>query len=314
MVQPSITQIAAALALIVLTSGQQAHARVLEVGPGKPYKLPSEAINDAKDGDRVLIAGGEYFDCASVKANDLVIEGGAPDGGAVITDKACGGKGLLITVGNNITVRNITLTRSRVPDGNGAGIRAEGAKLTVEKVKFINNQNGILGGFKGATITIKDSEFVKNGTCANSGGCAHGIYIGDVDLLHIENSKFSETKEGHHIKSRAERTEVIGCQISDGDTGTASYLIQIPNGGSVVVRDTTLEKGPKAENHSAAIIIGDEGVTHPTREIVVENTTFRNSGSYNTVFVKNLTATEAVLKNNKVSGSAKVLDGDGSVK
>ena len=41
----------------------------------------------------------------------------------VITDKACQGKALFVTVGEGITVRNLTLTRARVPDGNGAGIR-----------------------------------------------------------------------------------------------------------------------------------------------------------------------------------------------
>jgi pectate lyase len=291
-----------------------AEARVLEVGSDKPYKLPSEAIKDAKDGDDIRISAGEYFDCANITANDLIIEGVGPNASAVITDKACGGKALLITAGNNITVRNLTLTRARVPDGNGAGIRAEGNKLTVENVKFLNNQNGLLGSIKGSTIIIRDSEFLQNGTCVNMSGCAHGIYAGgELDLLHIENSKFFETKEGHHIKSRALRTEVIGCDIRDGSEGTSSYLVEIPNGGTVIIRDSTLEKGPKAQNHSSAISIGAEGVTHPSREITIENITFKNDGNYNTVFVKNLTATEAVLKHNKISGPAKALDGDGSV-
>jgi hypothetical protein len=299
------------ISALALACSERAFAGTLEVGADKTYKFPSDAIKAAKNGDKILIARGEYFDCAVVTADDLVIEGTGADGSSVMTDKACGGKALLVTTGNNITIRNLTLTRVRVPDGNGAGIRAEGVGLTVEHVKFINDQSGILGGR--GTMTIRDSEFQRNGGCANAAGCAHGIYANELDLLHIERTKFADTREGHHIKSRALRTEIIGCDIRDGETGTASYLIDIPNGGSLIVRDSTMEKGPKAENHSAAIVIGAEGVTHPTREIIIENNTFRNAGSYPTAFVKNLTATEAVVKHNTISGTVQALEGDGAV-
>ena len=45
-------------------------ARTLEVGETREFKLPSEAIRAARDGDRVVIDPGEYFDCAVVSAND----------------------------------------------------------------------------------------------------------------------------------------------------------------------------------------------------------------------------------------------------
>ncbi len=289
-----------------------ASAKTLQVGPDKEFKQPSDAIKVADDGDTVMIDAGEYFDCAIVEANNLTIEGAGADGSTILTDKMCGGKALLVTVGDNITVRNMTLTRARVPDKNGAGIRAEGANLIVEKVKFINNQNGILAGERhdGTTI-IRDSDFVRNGICDPA--CAHGIYIGMSKLLRIENSRFSETRQGHHIKSRAARTEIIGCTISDGPNGTASYLIELPNGGSFVLRDSTLEKGPKADNRSTAISIGAEGVSQPTREITITNNKFTNTGRYRTFFVNNLTATDAILKGNKLTGQIDPLKGDGEV-
>ena len=131
-----------------------------------------------------------------------------------------------------------------MPDENGAGIRGEGPDLVVDHVRFINNQNGILSGTGGGTMTIRDSLFDKNGFCGRA--CAHGIYVGSLDLLRVEHTVFRDTKQGHHIKSRALRTEVIDCDIQDGPTGTASYEIEIPNGGSLVVRGNTIEKGPKA--------------------------------------------------------------------
>jgi hypothetical protein len=289
-----------------------AHARTLEVGANKPYREPSAAVAAAADGDRIVIAPGEYFDCAVVHLNNLVIEGTDPAGTAVMTDKACQGKALLVTTGSNIVVRNLTLTRVRVPDGNGAGIRDESASLTVEHVHFITNQEGILTGAPaGSTLIVRDSEFVHNGTC--DGFCAHGIYAGTIALLRVERSRFFETKQAHHIKSRAERTEVIDCDIGDGPQGTSSYLIDIPNGGSLVVRGSKLQKGPLSENHTAAIMIGEEGVSQITREITITDNAFRNDGSYPTAFVDNLTATPADLRNNVLSGTAKPLRGDGSV-
>jgi hypothetical protein len=73
-----------------------------------------------------------------------------------------------------------------------------------------------------------------------------------------------------------------------------------------------MEKGPLAENHYAAIRVGAEGVTQPTHEIVVEDNTFRNDGTYSTNFVVNDTATEATLKGNKLTGSVEPLRGDGA--
>ena len=83
-----------------------AQARVLEVGAGKEFKQPSDAAAVARAGDTIRIAAGEYFDCATLRADKLVVEGVGDAAAVVITDKACGGKGLFITTGNGITIRN----------------------------------------------------------------------------------------------------------------------------------------------------------------------------------------------------------------
>src|SRR5205823_8504535 len=118
--------------------------------------------------------------------NGLVIEGAGP--GVVITDKTCMGKGIFVVAGSNTTVRTLTLSRARVPDMNGAGIRLDGGSLTVEDVKFIDNQNGILGGKPGSKVIIRNSQFDENGYCGQY-PCAHGIYIGHADLLRVEHSR-----------------------------------------------------------------------------------------------------------------------------
>lgn len=309
--RPARAPLLALAALLLLPAA--AHAKTFEVGPDSQYKQPSQAIAAAADGDTIKIAPGQYFDCAFVKASSVTIEGTGPDGSTVLTDKPCGGKALLVISGNDVTVRNLTLQRVRVPDGNGAGIRAEGTNLTIDKVKFINNQDGILTTDNPkSTILISNSEFLRNGSCDR--GCAHGIYVGHIKLLRIEHSVFAETKHAHMIKSRALRTEIIGCDIHDGPKGNSSYLIEVPNGGALVVRDSKLEKGPLAENHTTAIMIGSEGVDQPTPEITITNNVFRNDGDYQTFFVYNQTATEAMLTGNRLSGPVKALHGDGKVK
>jgi len=290
-----------------------ASAATLEVGEGKKYATPSAAAEAARDGDHIVIAKGEYFDCAFWRASNLVIDGAGPVA-TVITDKTCGGKALFVMDGDNITVRNLTLTRARVPDGNGAGIRSEGGSLTVEHVRFVNNQDGILSSaLPQSTMIIRDSEFIRNGTCENGGGCAHGIYVSDIALLRVEHSKFFETRSGHHIKSLAKETEVIGCDISDGPNGSSSYVLDVPRGGGVVLNDNQIEKGPKSENHTSAVNIGEDGVSQPTPQITIERNTFLVDGNYNSYLVNNITATEAELKGNILKGNAKALHGDGEV-
>ena len=204
----------------LLAMGAAASARTLEVGLGKEFKQPSDAAAAARAGDRILIQPGEYFDCATLKANNLTVEGVGDPAKVVLTDKTCGGKALLITTGNGITVRNLTLTRARVPDGNGAGIRNEAADLTVDGVRFINDQDGILSTtVDGGTLLVRNSLFDRNGVCLEGAGCAHGIYAGAAALVRVENTTFTGTKQGHSIKSRALRTEVIGCTIKDGEDG-----------------------------------------------------------------------------------------------
>jgi len=299
------------MALAALLWSVGAQARTLEVGPGHTYAKPSEAVAAAGPGDRIDIFPGKYFDCAIVATDGLTLRGVGDAAAVVITDKPCAGKALLVIDGRDVTVANLTLTRARVPDGNGAGIRAEGTgRLSVDGVRFVNNQDGILTSDGPLSLLVRHSQFLRNGVCAAF--CAHAIYAGRIALLQVQDSVFRETRDGHSIKSRAARTEVDRCDIADGPNGTSSYLIEAPNGGALVVRDNTLEKGPRSGNHTTAIAIGFEGVDQPTAEITVTGNVFTNTGAYRTAFVDNVTATEATLRGNTLHGAVDPLLGDGS--
>jgi len=274
-------------------------AAELTVGEGKAYALPSEAARAAQAGDVIRIFPGTYSDCTRWDADGLMIEGAGPD--VILAGKVCDGKGIFVTRGNGITVRNISFMSAAVSSHNGAGIRAEGDNLTVEDSRFIGNENGILaGGNDGSTIVIKNSIFRGNGNCIEA--CAHGIYIGHIALLRVENCTFEAQHVGHHIKSRAARTEIVNNSVQDGPNGSSSYLVDLPNGGSALISGNLFEKGPRSSNKRTAIAIGAEGETNPAGEIVVDDNRFFNDTGIATAFVRNYTARPIILQRNQFTG------------
>jgi hypothetical protein len=285
--------------------------RTLDVGPSRVLKLPSQAALVARDGDTVLIDPGEYDDCAAWRANRLTIAARAP--GVVFVGKTCQGKAIFIINGNDVTVRGITFTGAAVKDHNGAGVRAVGSNLTVEGSRFIDNEEGILAGSAPhSIIRVISSEFSGNGTCAAA--CAHGLYVGAIALLDVEDSHFTDTHEGHDIKSRALRTVLHGNDISDGPAGHSSYLVDVPNGGDLLMERNTLSKGPHTDNETTAVSIGAEGVRNPTTSLVIRDNSFTSELQKATAFVTNRTQTGAELVGNRLVGTVVPLQGPGTVK
>ncbi len=220
--------------------------RVLRVGRMRKYNRPGAAAWDARDGDIIEIDAGTYVDCATWRANDLVIRG--VGGRAHVRDKMCAGKAIWITQGRNITIENIEFSGMRVPDRNGAGIRHEGAGLTVRDSWFHDGEQGILGGGAkpGDVVIIENSRFVRLGR----DGQAHGIYIGRADRLVIRGSLFRDcSDQGHCVKSLAKRTE-ISCSVIASLEGDSSYEIDLPAGGQVEIRDNVIQQGARSENHT----------------------------------------------------------------
>ena len=297
------------LALLPLFA-HAAGAAVLEAGAGKPFKTPSAAIARAKDGDTVRVAAGVYEDCAIIKQNNFTLEG---VGDVTMRAKICEGKAILDVKGSGVTIRGLTLSDAHVPAGNGAGIAAEGAGLLVDNTQFDDNENGILGANDPkVSIKVVNSVFVGNGACRPE--CAHGIYAGHSASLRVENSKFFRQNEGHHIKSRAAVTEIVGCRISDGPFGTASVLIDIPNGGTVLIEGNELIKGPMASNKANSIMIGAEGETNPPGPIVIRNNHFGNMSHRGTSFVHNFGSVPVQLIDNVLGSDVTPLSGLGTVK
>src|SRR5260370_1088655 len=155
-----------------------------------PSSPPAAA---AQDDDIVLTNPGTSYDCAIWRAQRLPIQGQGAD--TVITDTPCQGKALFILAGDAATVRDLTLTRARVPDGNGAGIRLEAPSLTLQNVRFVNNEVGLLTGSPGpGQIRITDCLFEAGGV-----GGDRPMFAGLVNgaaLLQIDRSIIRTVKGG----------------------------------------------------------------------------------------------------------------------
>jgi hypothetical protein len=271
---------ASAVAPIPPTACEGVPGRVLAVGPGRTYATPSAAAAAAQPGDIIEIAAGDYVgDVATWYPNDLTICGIGGRARLFAHGKNAGGKGIWVVMGNNVTVDSIEFHDAKVPDHNGAGIRAGGGNLAVRSSGFFDNENGILGGTPGATITIEGSEFARNGF---GDGLTHNIYISSVDKLVVTSSFFHEAKGGHNLKSRARETHVENSYFMDGPKGTSSYLNDFSNGGAVYLRGNLYQKGPKAQN-SIAIAYAQEGFVWAINTLeMVHNTVVitRSGGSF----------------------------------
>jgi len=238
------------------TACDTASGRKLFVGPGQTYSTIRAAAAAAVNGDVVVISAGDYRgDVTSWRQSNLTICGAGGRARLFADGQQAAGKGIWVIGGSNVVVDSIEFHDAKVPDQNGAGIRAEGNGLTIINSGFYDGENGILGPDAG-DLTIIRSEFARNGF---GDGYTHNIYVGPANKVNVVSSFFHEAKIGHNFKSRARETRIENSYFMDGPSGTASYQVDVPNGGTVVLRGNMLQKGPRADN-STVINYGSEGL------------------------------------------------------
>jgi hypothetical protein len=249
---------------------QSGGARLL-VGPQHAIKSPSAAAGFARDGDIVEIEAGLYAGDAAVwKQNELTIRGvgGRPH---LRADGAhAEGKAIWVIKGRNTTIENIEFSGAKVADRNGAGIRLEGAGVTIRGCHFHHNENGILAApHADSDIVIEQSEFNHNGF---GDGQSHNLYIGTVRSFTLRHSYVHHAIAGHNVKSRAWTNLIEHNRIMDERDGRSSYAIDLPNGGLSHVIGNVLHQGPMNLN-KRIVAYGAEGYRNPLRRLLfIDNT------------------------------------------
>lgn len=202
-----------------------------------------KAFDTVKPGGIVRLEPGIYKEGAILKKDhDGVLITGGP--GVIFDGVTVGGKAAFVIQSDDITMEGIECINMKVGSGNGACIRHESGNLTLRNVNFSHNENGILTWSNSQKILIEDSIFEGNG----KGGRSHGMYIGDAKQLIVRRTQVIGSKDqGHGIKSRAEHTLIENSVIASL-LGDDSYLIDIPNGGNAVIRNSLLVEGANTAN------------------------------------------------------------------
>lgn len=292
---------------------------VLTVGANGEYQSIGAAVAAAQNGDLILVAPGTYVnDFADITAQ-VTIAGAGGMVNMVATEALPNEKGIFI-VDNNCQIDNLTFQGAAIPDsegGNGAGIRYQGGNLVLNNDAFLDNQNGIMGtavdNLPQNSFTITDTTFDANGQSSGEyAGYTHNLYVGEgVSSVIATHDVFEQVNCGHEFKSRAESNTISNNIFYDGPTGTASYSIDLPDGGADTISGNVIEKGPDTENESI-IHYGGEGIPYAGSGLSVTGNTFINDLGPQANGVLNQTTLQAVITGNQFDGFANATLVDGS--
>ena len=286
-----------------MPSRDESGRRILRVGPGRDYALPSEAAADARDGDIVEIDAGLYRgDVAGWPQSDLTIRA---VGGRAHVDAARrghAGKGLWVVSGDNVTIEGMELSGCVVDDHNCAAIRAEGSNLTLRDVHIHHNEMGVLTSQDyGGRLLIERSRINDNLVDHDKFGIppAHNVYASGGELLVVTGSWIHNPHAGHNIKSRAAETVLLFNRIEDGPDSAGSYQIDTPDGGRVLIMGNLVSQAADAGNGSIIAYASERYDGGGSLELI-HNTivNHRHAG----IFVANRSPVIARLTNNLIVG------------
>ncbi|WP_051906533.1 right-handed parallel beta-helix repeat-containing protein [Methylomarinum vadi] len=296
------------LVLLLPLCSSAVFGKVYRVGPNERFQRPSELVNRVVSGDVVEILSATYLNDEAVwRTDNLTIRGVGQRPRLHIGEryKIANRKAIWVIAGDNMRIENIEFSGAHVPDLNGAGLRVEGGNLTVENCYFHHNEFGILTGKLAGTLSVLNSEFAYQ---HRKGTFAHGVYVGDVEHFIFRGNYVHHSDGGHHVKSRARRSEILYNFLSDGADGQSSYAIDLPNCGDALVIGNVLLQGEGSINHSA-IAYGAEGCAGKPVSLAVVHNSFVNRYPEGGFFVNNHTRHNVLIANNLVMGQGKLAFG-----
>lgn len=305
----ALAAIAAIPAAALFAQGTQRPFTVAETG--QSFARLQGAVDAVGSGEgTIAIAPGTYRQCAVQEAGVIAFVANEP-GTAIFDGTTCEGKAALVLRGRGASVSGLVFLGMAVPDGNGAGIRLEQGNLTVAQTWFKDSQQGILtANDPSGRIVIDKSTFSGLGTCENSAGCAHSIYIGDYGQLRVTRSRFERGTGGHYVKSRAARVEIAGSSFDDSAGRGTNYMIDLPAGATGQISNNWFVQGRDKENYSAFVAIGAEDILHPSDGLRIAGNDARivPGLSRSTTFVADWTGARLAIADNKLGVGLKAFE------
>ncbi len=266
---PGFARTATGLALCLAGT---VHAATWQVEPGGAIARLADAVRQAGDGDTILVASGDYHgDVGVITQKRLTIRGVGQRPVFHADGRHAEGKAQWVLRDGELTVENLAFIGTRVPDGNGAGIRFEAGHLVLRRCAFLDNQMGLLtNNVETARLEIEDSEF--GNAPGVPGKLEHLLYIGRIASASVVGSHFHGGHTGHLIKSRAARTWLAYNMIVDGPGGSASYEVDLPNGGIATLLGNTIGQSELTQNNTV-VAFGAEGQPWPVSRLVLAHNT-----------------------------------------
>lgn len=278
----------AAAALASPATAQQGGRPFTVQETGRAFYRLDDAVKSIGGGDgTILISPGRYKDCAIVESGRVAFRA-VQAGTAIFDGGICEGKAALVLRGRDAAVDGLVFENMAVGDGNGAGIRLEKGPLTVMNAMFRNSQEGILTADDPAsTIRVDRSTFSGLGTCENSAGCAHGLYVGQYGNLVVTRSRFEKGAGGHYVKTRSQRIDVRDSSFDDTAGHGTNYMIDLSAGATGTISGNTFVQGKDKENHSAFVTVAPESRDNPSAGLIVtgNKASLAPGVSWPTVFV-----------------------------
>ena len=276
--------------------------RVLHVGPDRELATPAAAARVARDGDAILIEAADYPDSRGVwPQNRLLIRGinGRPH--LVAGETLAQGKAIWVINGDEVVIENVEFSGAKSASGNGAGIRAQGRRLTVRAGYFHDNDTGLLSdNDPRQEIAIEHSEFARNG---HPDGKAHNIYIGSISRFEMRFSNSHGARNGHLLKSRAKQNLVAYNRLADVPPGPASYELDFPRSTDATVIGNLLLQAEASPNRAILSYGAEDKGRAPEGRLRVVSNTFVSLRS-RPVFIVNHAPAPALVVGNVFGGAA----------
>ena len=288
---------------------------IIRVGPTRAIKWPSEAARLATDGAIVEIDAGVYGGDVAIWTQDrLTLRGVGGLAHLEAEGKSAQGKAIWVIKGDEVVVEKIGFSGCRVPDRNGAGIRAEGRDLTIRDSLFHGNEMGILTDDRADShIVIERSEFSRNTVdYERYGSLGHNLYIGRVASFTLSGSFVHGSHIAHNVKSRARLNRILYNRIVDDDDSGSSYLIDLSEGGDAKVIGNSLRQSRHSANPAMISYAAEDGRRDAEANVVIANNTFVNAAP-SVRFVQNFSASEIRFLNNLLIGGTRLVAGRASL-
>ena len=159
------------------------------------YTTIQEAINNAVNGDTILVADGTCTERITIDNKDLTIK--SVNGAASTTiNGSAGGVVVTLTNGADTVFEGLTITNGYKSSGYGAGVSATNSSPTLRNCFISNNQSqygaGIYMASAGTTLTLTDSTLTGNNTSLN--GAA--MYLASGTSANISGTTFHNNWTG----------------------------------------------------------------------------------------------------------------------